>query len=117
MNWMDIAGIVFVCVTMNHLGLVGAAEEMIGRKIPIVNCPKCSTMWATLVYLFGETEKCGLVAVLAISFLASYAAIWVELLEGYVDIIYMKLYEKIYHTSNDTPAADADGGYSAGSVS
>ena len=27
MNWIDIASIVFVCVTMNHLGLIKAIEE------------------------------------------------------------------------------------------
>ena len=30
MEWSDIACIVFVCVTANHLGLVKAVEEKIG---------------------------------------------------------------------------------------
>ena len=114
MIWTDIAGIVFVCVTMNHLGLIKAVEEATGYEFPILNCPKCSTMWMTLVYtLFASRE---VITSLAISFLASYLAIWLELFEGYVDTVYLRLYEKIYNPAADTTAADADGGYSAGSL-
>lgn len=58
------------------------------------------------------------IMVLATSFLASYAAIWLELAEAYIDTLYLKLYEKIITTNNDdAPAADADSGRSAGTVS
>lgn len=40
--------------------------------------------------------------VLAISSLASYAAIWLELFEGYIDTLYKKLYDKIYSTTDTT---------------
>ena len=49
--------------------------------------------------------------------LASYTAIWLELLEGFIDTLYLKLYETIYTTPNDTTAADTDNGYTASSVS
>ena len=105
MNWIDIASIVFVCVTANHLGLVKAIEETFDKEIPIVNCVKCSTFWLTL--LFQLVTKCHPLTSLAISLLASYSAIWLELLEGYIDTLYIKLYEKIYpDTDNDTAAAD-----------
>jgi len=115
MDWMDIAGLVFVCVTINHLGLVKAIEEVSGYELPVINCPKCSAFWVTLFYTSFLSRQ--VISSLAISFLASYTAIWLELLEGYIDTLYMKLYGKIYETSDDTPAADSDGSHSAGCVS
>ena len=118
MNWIDIVSIVFVCVTMNHLGLIGKIEEVIGRKLPIINCPKCLTCWMTAAYgCYNIATYTDIISVLAISFLASYMAIWLELLEGFIDTLYLKLYDKIYETSDDTPAANADNGNSAGTVS
>jgi hypothetical protein len=117
MYWIDIASIVFVCVTMNHLGLVKAIEEKVEHELPILNCPKCSTMWCTLVCSLWHVGFSDLPVVLAISFLASYAAIWLELLEGYIDTLYLKLYDKIYNSSSDTSSSDSEQGYSAGSVS
>jgi len=119
MEWLDIASIVFVCVTMNHLGLIGAIEGVIRHRIPIVNCPKCLSFWTTMVYGCYGIARNGtqVMSVLAISFLASYAAIWLELAEGFIDTLYMKLYGKIYTTSTDTSASDAEGGDSDGTVS
>lgn len=115
MSLIDIASIVFVCVTMNHLGLVKAIEEFYDCELRVINCPKCSTFWSVLAY--GLVCRSGITTTLAISFLASYTAIWLELFEGFIDTLYMKLYDKIYETSDDTPAADTDGSHSAGSVS
>lgn len=114
MEWTDIAGIVFVSVTANHLGLVKAIEETYDHELPIINCVKCLTFWAVLVYMVFATRN--VITSLAISFLASYCAIWIELLEAYIDTLYLKLYGKIYETSDDTPASSPDGGDSAGSV-
>ena len=117
--WIDIASIVFVCVTANHLGLIGKLEEIMG-KLPIINCPKCFTFWSVLIYVLWEQKGItgNFPLVLAISFLCAYLALWLELLEGFIDTLYLWLYEKNYtNTENDTPAADADGGNSAGSVS
>jgi hypothetical protein len=119
MEWIDVASIVFVCVTMNHLGLIGEIEKIWGKAIPILNCPKCATFWVTLCYgmwKMGFFEIPKIPLLLATSFLASYAALWLELFEGYIDSLYMKLYGKIYETSDNPPAADADTGNSAGSV-
>ena len=116
--WIDIASIVFVCVTANHLGLIKAIESVIKcYHLPIISCPKCFTFWSVLLYC---SVGCGCVATttLAISFLASYSAIWLELFEGFIDTLYMKCYEKIYpDTADDTASADADNGNPAGSVS
>lgn len=116
MEWIDIAGIIFVCVTMNHLGLIGKLEEIMGN-LPILNCPKCSCFWVTLIFgLQGMESFYEIISVLAISFLSSYLAIWLELLEGYIDTLYLKLYGKIYKTSDDAPASATDGDNSAGAM-
>lgn len=111
MDWMDIACIIFSAVTMNHLGLIGEIERIIGNRIPIIDCQKCATFWMTLCYGIGKMGFSGIPKiplVLAISFMASYVAIWIELLEGYIDTLYTKLYDKIYPTA-DTTDTDAPG--------
>lgn len=119
MEWFDIASIVFVCTTMNHLGLIGKFEEIMGFRVPILNCPKCASYWLTLAYGIG---KMGFLIipqiplVLAVSFLSAYMAIWLELLEGYIDTLYLKLYGKIYETSDNATAADSERGDSDGSM-
>ena len=117
-DWIDIAGIVFVCVTANHLGLIKAVEDVIGWRMPIVGCVKCMTFWATLVWCCVTNATEGAVQVLAISFLASYMALWLELFEGYVDTLYVKIYEKIYtNAADDADSSEPDNGHSAGTVS
>ena len=119
MNWIDIASIVFACVTANHLGLIGEIERITGKRLIVLNCPKCASFWLSLTYglwgidsFYGEFPK-----VLAISFLCSYLAIWLELLEGYIDTLYLKLYEKIYQSTADhKTAAGSSSSDSAGSL-
>ena len=95
--------LVFVCVAANHMGLIQAVEEVIGKPIPIVSCPKCFTFWAVLsVRLFNW---CGVLESFFVAFLASYAAIWLELLMGIIDLTYNKVYEKIYPNSEDDAAS------------
>ena len=94
MMWNDIACIVFVTVTMNHLGLISAIEEFFGTELPIVNCVKCSTWWMVLFYMLLSSQ--GMILSLAVSFFCSYSAIWLELFEGYLDTLYRKCYDKIY---------------------
>lgn len=102
---LDIASIVFVCVTMNHLGLISTVEGIIKHSLPVVNCPKCLTFWCTLSYTLWSVGFSDLPCVLAISFLASYSALWLELLEGFIDTLYTKLYDTIYPT---TDTSDTD---------
>ena len=120
MDWIDIAGIVFVCVTMNHLGLISDVEGIVGFRIHILNCPKCASFWFTIVYAVGQMGFSiipQIPIVLAVSFLASYSAIWLELFEGYIDTLYLKLYGKITSTDNDNEAATSpDDGNSASTL-
>ena len=111
MEWIDIASIVFVCVTMNHLGLIGVIEERIGYELPIINCSKCSSYWS--VFAFTLVTAHDIIPSLAVSFLASYTAIWLELLEAYIDTLYLWLYGKITSTDNDDTASDGTDGYDA----
>lgn len=111
MNWIDIASIVFICVTMNHLGLVAAVERVVKFDIPILNCPKCASFWFTAAYLVG-TGVSEITHVLAVSFLAGYVALWGELLEAYLDTFYLRFYEKIMSNDCEHPTtSDADDGH------
>ncbi len=116
MDWIGIASVVFICVTANHLGLVSAVEGVIQRKLWIVDCVKCFSFWATLVYLIVSTMD--IIASLAVSFLASYISLWIELLEAYIDTLFLKLYDKITSKSTvDPDSFDTEQGDSADSVS
>ena len=108
MEWSAIASIVFVCVTMNHLGLISAAEDVFKKKLVILNCPKCSSFWLTLIYdVWCIDDYTDIPFVLAVSFLSSYAALWLGLFEGFIDTYYLMFYEKIYPDEDDTATSDA----------
>jgi len=104
--WTDIVCVLFACVAANHLGLIDAIKEVLGREIPIVGCAKCLTFWMTLpVCLLHHT---GIVRAAAISLLSAYLTIWLELFMGFIDKKFEKLYDTIYSTTTTTDA-DADG--------
>lgn len=118
MTWNDIACIVFICVTANHLGLISKMEEICGRSIPVMNCPKCFTFWSVLLYgLFNIYAVREIITVFAVSFLSSYAALWMELFEAFIDNIYIIIYGKITakHIADET-ATDAGNVDSASTV-
>lgn len=118
MELLDIACIIFACVTANHLGLIKAAEDLSGYRLYVVNCPKCLTFWSVMLYGCCDDVHTAPLMVLAISFLSSYLALWLELAEGYLDLIYMKAYEKIITRDlDDTVAPDSQRGDSTGTMS
>ena len=98
MDWRDIACIVFVCTAVNHLGLIKTIEGIIRREIPIINCPRCLTFWSVLAY--GLVCCCtsatpilaALPRLLAISFLCSYIALWLNLIMYAIDTLYNRIY-------------------------
>lgn len=114
--WLDIAMIVFAVTAANHMGLIDAIEKAIGCKIPIVNCCKCGTFWATLIYCFFKGVEIDIFMVVAISFVAALTAIWLELGMGAIDKLYERIYERIYDTSTVTKA-DGDKGNSKAATS
>ena len=104
--------ITFSATAINHLGLVAAVEEVIARRLPIVNCPKCLSFWATLTY--GYSVCCDSIAVLpsalpylfAISLLCAWLAVWLDLAMGIIDHLYIKVYDTFYPTTTP-PDPDA----------
>lgn len=119
----------FSCVAMNHLGLVATAERILRHKLPVLNCAKCSTFWLTLGYGCHHNATInGIIISLAVAFALAYLAIWIELLMGSIDNIYLYLYDTLYaaETGAATNAAasereenpgNADADSSDGSVS
>ena len=109
MAWTDIAWIVVVCTSANHLGLVKAVEGVIHHRLPIVNCVKCFTFWSTLIYTLAVAVPCaslqGFISILpqslALSFLASYTAIWLELLMFSIDTLYNHIYGKLIQNAEE----------------
>ena len=113
---IDIVLVLFSCVCANHLGLIGAIEGVVGYRIPIVNCSKCLSFWSVLSYCILQNTS--IVQSLAIAFLIAYLSIWLELMMGFVDTLYLKLYEKVYSTrdKNDTHTPNALNGSSSSKV-
>ena len=124
MAWSDIAWIVVACTSANHLGLIAAVESLLHHRLPVVNCPKCFTFWSTLAYLLacflvgddallrGGPIAANLPAVprmLAVSFLAAYSALWLELIMYFIDTIYNSIYDTIYKNNRK----ETDGEYTS----
>jgi len=101
MNFWDIAGIVFACTAANHLGLIQTVQTITKcNQLPIVSCVKCFSFWTVLCYcLVGDL---GIITSLAISFLSAWSAIWLDLLMGIIDYLYIKVYESFYPTTDKT---------------
>ena len=109
MAWSDIAWIIVACTSVNHLGLVKAAEDFIRHRLPVVDCPKCLTFWSVLAYSLAFCrDEASVPAILAMSFLAAYAAIWLELLMAGIDTLYDLIYDTLYKDHNEKDADQAD---------
>ena len=122
MDWLNDLMITFSVVAANHLGLVSAIERTVKHRLPIVNCPKCMTFWTVLAYgmaagsdhfvdineLVSVDHFENILELVAVALLAAWAAIWLELFMGFIDQLYLKLYDTIYPTT-DTPDTDATG--------
>lgn len=122
MAWSDIAWIVVACTSANHLGLIAAVERVLHCRLPVVNCPKCLTFWSTLAYLLacflvgddvqlrGSLIAIHLPAVprmFAVSFLAAYSALWLELIMYFIDTLYNSIYDNI--DKNNRKETDGEG--------
>ena len=126
MSWLDVLMIVFSAVAANHLGLVAAAESVVHHRLPVLNCPKCAAFWLVLAYGFGY-EICFtttrhfvdvndmvayhfeyILKLIAAAFLSAWSAVWLDLLMGIIDQLYIKVYDTIY-PATDTPDTDTTG--------
>ena len=109
---LEIASILFSSVAINHLGLVAAVEKVIARRLPVIDCPKCLSFWATLTY--GCSVCCDSIAALpsalphlfSLSLLCAWLAVWLDLAMGIIDHLYIKVYDTFYPTANP-PDPDA----------
>ena len=110
MEWSAVVAVWFSAVAANHLGLVEAVEGVARHSIPIVNCPKCLSFWSVLLY--GLLSGGNPIYAVATALLCSGLAIWLELLMGFTDTLYNRLYGKIYPTA-DSAADDAAGAQDA----
>ena len=126
MNWLDVLMLVFSAVAANHLGLVAAAESVVHHRLPVLNCPKCAAFWLVLAYGFGY-EICFtttrhfvdvndmvayhfeyILKLIAAAFLSAWSAVWLDLLMGIIDQLYIKVYDTIY-PATDTTDPDTKG--------
>jgi len=113
MNWLDVLMIVFSATAANHLGLVAAAESIVRHRLPVLNCPKCAAFWSVIVYGVAVANSSlftlySSLQILAAAFLSAWSAVWLDLLMGIIDKLYIKVYDTIYPTA-DTPDTDAPG--------
>lgn len=103
MYWKDIACIVFVCVTVNHLGLIAAIKTVTRcNRLWVLDCPKCLTFWCVFVHLMTRPYSPPFWEGLGVGFICAYLAIWLELAEGIIDHLYNYIYGKIYPTTGPT---------------
>ena len=96
MEWLDVVAITTSWVMAIHMGLVDAillVFKSSGKRVPIITCPKCATFWSILVYLVLTRQS--IILSVATSFLASYCAIWLDLLLGVMDMLYEYIYKRI----------------------
>lgn len=90
---ISIAMILFCCVMFIHLGLGEAICKTIHIDFILFKCVKCLTWWMILCYtLFNDytlIESC------FTAFLASYSALWFDLLLAKMSKIYEQEYGKL----------------------
>jgi len=113
MNFWDIASIVFICTAANHIGPIPDIEAFIKRKLPVIGCIKCLTFWSVLIYGVAVANSSlftlhSSLTVLTISFLSAWSAIWLDLMMGMIDYLYMKVYDSFYPTTDETNADALD---------
>lgn len=115
--WIDILLILFSCVCANHLGLISAIEGVTRLRLPMINCPKCFSFWSTLAYCL--VQHVNAIESIGIAFLIAYLALWLELSMGFIDTLYMIVYEKVYSKgyNNDTHTANGRNGHSKRTLS
>ena len=108
----DVAAVTLAAVLANHMGLIEAIEGVIKHKLPIINCSRCLTFWSVMAVLIAS-ERTSVIrhlpVIVATSFLAAYAAMWLELLFGIIDKQYERIYEKTYPEANKEAAEAGTG--------
>ena len=94
------------CVLFIGMGLEAEIERILSCRFKVLSCPKCLTFWSVLI--FGVFTGHGMVEAIAVSFLFSYAALWLSLLCDELTLLYNEIYETITkQTEGDSAATEA----------
>lgn len=73
----------------HHLGLSEAMSKVISK---VLKCPRCLSFWTVLLVLVLHGYN--VFFAIGLSLLMAYLAIWSELLLGYLNQLYEKLWQK-----------------------
>ena len=94
------------CVLYIDMGLHDAIVRRVGFSLPITGCPKCLTFW--LVLASSLLHRGSVVQSVAVSFLCSYAALWLSLAYDALTTLYNYIYERITNAAASEAASDED---------
>ena len=81
------------------MGLVDAIGKLIHYKFRVLSCPKCSVLWCSLGWHLVNSTP--LIDAVFVSFLSSYAALWLAMLYDALAIMYNKLYDTLKTTDTE----------------
>ena len=103
--WKEAIEITVACVLAIQMGLIDAISHLIHYEFRILSCPRCSVFWISLGWHLFHGH--GVLEVTFVSFLSSYAALWLSLLYDAIALGYNYVYEKIQLAAKDEPRSDA----------
>ena len=90
--WKEAAQITVVCVLAIQMGLIDAIGKLIHREFHVLSCPKCLVLWVSLGWHLLHSNP--LLESAFVSFLSSYAALWLTMAYDYIATKYNKAYQK-----------------------
>lgn len=110
--WKEAAMVMVSCVLFVGMGLSDEIQRRLRFRSKILSCPKCLTMWPCLglLLLRGYAP----VPSVFVSFLFSYAALWLTLILDALTLLYNKVYEIITETDGASEDAATDNGETGG---
>lgn len=91
--WKEAAQITVVCVLAIQMGLVDAIGKLIHYEFRVLSCPKCCVLWCSLGWHLLHSNP--LLSSVFVSFLSSYAALWLTLAYDYIATKYNRIYQKV----------------------
>ena len=92
------------------MGLTDAIKKVVRFDVPVIGCVKCLTFWCCIVWTVISGMH--IIHAIALSILLAWCAVWLDLLMGFADNLYLRLYGKY----NKDTAEDAESGQQAAAV-
>ncbi len=101
-----------VCILLSsclfvHLGLADAILRVMRINLPYLRCAKCLSFWSVLIYSLSVVPIRAEVSIL-LAFVCAYAALWIELLLGYIANLYEKVSDNM--DAEASPSSSASEG-------